>query len=74
MAVNATPPLTTVYQPGREKGATAAALVALLLDGGDASHRSLETKLAIRASTGAPRGAAPLASAPLAAASRSRSG
>jgi DNA-binding LacI/PurR family transcriptional regulator len=56
MSANAIPSLTTVYQPGREKGAVAAELVALLLDGGAATHRSLETRLAIRASTAAPRG------------------
>jgi DNA-binding LacI/PurR family transcriptional regulator len=64
MAANAMPPLTTVYQPGREKGAVAAALVALLLDGVDAEHRQvlhrrLETRLMVRASTAAPREAAP---------------
>jgi DNA-binding LacI/PurR family transcriptional regulator len=60
MAARATPPLTTVRQPGREKGAVAAALVVDLLDGGDeldrdALHRRLPTELMVRASTGAPR-------------------
>jgi DNA-binding LacI/PurR family transcriptional regulator len=55
MAVNATPPLTTVRQPSREKGAAAAALVVELLGGGVARHRCLETQLMIRASTAAPR-------------------
>jgi len=55
MAASAMPPLTTVHQPGREKGATAAALVALLLDGGKVEHRCLETRLVIRESTAAPR-------------------
>jgi DNA-binding LacI/PurR family transcriptional regulator len=60
MATGALPPLTTVHQPGREKGAAAAALVALLLDGVDAQdrqalHRCLETRLVIRESTAAPR-------------------
>jgi hypothetical protein len=57
-AASAMPPLTTVHQPGREKGAVAAALVALLLEGGDAEHRCLETRLMIRASTAAPRASA----------------
>jgi alanine racemase len=60
MAASAMPPLTTLRQPGREKGVAAAALVDLLLDGGDALrrdalHRRLETTLVIRASTAAPR-------------------
>ena len=55
MAVNSMPPLTTVHQPGREKGSVAAALVALLLDGGAADHRCLETSLMVRSSTAAPR-------------------
>jgi DNA-binding LacI/PurR family transcriptional regulator len=57
-AASANPPLTTVHQPGREKGAVAADLVALLLEGGDASHRLLDTRLMIRASTAAPRASA----------------
>jgi LacI family transcriptional regulator len=56
MAESALPPLTTVCQPGREKGAVAAELVARLLDGGDADHRCLDTRLVVRASTAAPRG------------------
>jgi DNA-binding LacI/PurR family transcriptional regulator len=64
MAANAMPPLTTVYQPGREKGSVAADLVALLLDGGDAGHRCLDTRLAIRSSTAAPRKAAPSSATP----------
>ena len=55
MASRATPALTTVHQPGREKGSAAAALVVELLEGGDAEHRSLDTALVIRASTAAPR-------------------
>jgi len=59
-AARAMPPLTTVRQPGREKGAAAAALVVQLLEGVDAEHRQvmhrhLETELVIRASTAAPR-------------------
>jgi alanine racemase len=54
-AASALPPLTTLRQPGREKGAVAADLVALLLEGGEASHRRLETQLMIRASTAAPK-------------------
>jgi DNA-binding LacI/PurR family transcriptional regulator len=57
-AARANPPLTTVRQPGREKGAVAAALVAELLDGGLARHRCLDTELVLRASTAAPRDAA----------------
>ena len=57
-AASANPPLTTVHQPGREKGAVAADLVALLLEGGDAGHRLLDTRLMIRASTAAPRASA----------------
>jgi len=60
MAAGAMPPLTTVRQPGREKGEVAAALVVLLLEGVDAPnrpalHRCLETQLMIRASTAMPR-------------------
>jgi alanine racemase len=54
-AALAVPPLTTVRQPGREKGAAAAALVVSLLAGGTVSHRRLDTELVIRASTAAPR-------------------
>jgi alanine racemase len=57
-AARASPPLTTVRQPGREKGAVAAALVAEILDGGLARHRCLGTELVLRASTAAPRDAA----------------
>jgi len=57
MSANAIPPLTTVYQPGREKGAAAAELVALLLDGGVAEHRRLGTRLVVRSSTAEPRAA-----------------
>jgi DNA-binding LacI/PurR family transcriptional regulator len=60
MAASAMPPLTTVRQPGREKGEVAAALVVLLLEGVDAKHRPalhrrLETELMVRASTAMPR-------------------
>ncbi len=51
----ACPPLTTVRQPGREKGSTAAALVVSLLAGGSASHSRLGTELLIRGSVAAPR-------------------
>jgi LacI family transcriptional regulator len=59
-AASASPPLTTVRQPGREKGEAAAALVAQLLDGVEdrhrpALHRCLDTALMIRASTASPR-------------------
>ncbi|MGA2546089.1 MAG: LacI family DNA-binding transcriptional regulator [Rectinemataceae bacterium] len=55
MAAVATPHLTTVHQPGREKGAAAAALVIDLLEGREAPHRRLEASLVIRASTAPPR-------------------
>jgi DNA-binding LacI/PurR family transcriptional regulator len=60
-AARALPPLTTVHQPGRKKGAAAAAIVVDLLDGGDeldreALHRRMDTSLVVRASTGVPRG------------------
>jgi Transcriptional regulators len=59
-AARALPPLTTVHQPGREKGSAAAALVVELLEGVDAEHRRtmhrrLETQLMVRLSTAAPR-------------------
>jgi DNA-binding LacI/PurR family transcriptional regulator len=54
-AAIAQPPLTTVRQPGREKGAAAAALVVSLLNGGPVEHRRLGTELAFRASLGPPR-------------------
>jgi DNA-binding LacI/PurR family transcriptional regulator len=55
-AAIARPPLTTVRQPGRGKGAAAAALVVDLLAGRKATHRRLETELILRASLAAPRG------------------
>ena len=60
MAAGAMPPLTTVHQPGREKGSVAAALVVVLLEGSEALnrealHRRLETTLVVRSSTAAPR-------------------
>ncbi|HUW41101.1 MAG TPA: LacI family DNA-binding transcriptional regulator [Rectinemataceae bacterium] len=58
MAALVSPPLTTVRQPGREKGQAAALLVIELLEGEEAAHRCLETALAARASTAAPREAA----------------
>jgi DNA-binding LacI/PurR family transcriptional regulator len=58
-AAQAFPPLTTLRQPGREKGAAAASLVLALLAGEAAQHRRLETELVIRGSLTAPR---PLAS------------
>jgi alanine racemase len=56
LAAIANPPLTTVRQPGREKGARAAKLALSLLEGGEASHLRLPTELVLRASTAAPRG------------------
>jgi alanine racemase len=55
MAALVAPPLTTVRQPGREKGQVAASLVLELLEGKEAAHRCLETELVARASTAAPR-------------------
>ena len=55
LAALASPPLTTVRQPGSEKGATAASLVVELLAGNQAGHRCLDTELVVRASTAAPR-------------------
>ncbi|MDA8425370.1 MAG: LacI family DNA-binding transcriptional regulator [Treponema sp.] len=60
MATMASPPLTTVRQPGREKGRAAASLAIELLEGAPATHRRLETVLAPRASTAAPRSAPPV--------------
>ncbi|HTX73871.1 MAG TPA: LacI family DNA-binding transcriptional regulator [Rectinemataceae bacterium] len=55
LAALVSPPLTTVRQPGREKGAAAASLVVQLLGGQSAEHRRLPTELVVRASTAAPR-------------------
>jgi alanine racemase len=65
-AAIAQPPLTTVRQPGREKGSVAAALVVALLEGGPVTHRRLETELVVRNSLAAPRPV--IASRPVAAA------
>jgi DNA-binding LacI/PurR family transcriptional regulator len=54
-AALASPPLTTVRQPGMEKGAVAASLVLRLLEGGEASHQRLETALVFRESAAPPR-------------------
>lgn len=51
----AEPPLTTIRQPGREKGAVAAALALGLLEGNAAAHCVLGTELVRRASAAAPR-------------------
>ncbi len=55
-AQRALPALTTVHQPGRDKGAAAGALVVSLLAGGSAAHLRLPTSLVVRSSSGAPRG------------------
>lgn len=47
----AEPPLTTIRQPGREKGARAAELALALLDGEAATHLLLPAVLVVRAST-----------------------
>lgn len=54
LAAIAEPPLTTVHQPGREKGSTAASLALRLLDGEEASHRVLDAALIVRGSTARP--------------------
>lgn len=51
MAMTAYPPLTTVHQPGREKGARGAALALALLEGREAGHIKLSAELVVRAST-----------------------
>ncbi len=53
-ALLAEPPLTTVRQPGVEKGAAAATTVLTLLAGGRAEHCLLETELLVRGSVGDP--------------------
>lgn len=54
VAMTADPPLTTVHQPGRAKGARAAALAVALLEGREAQHLRLPAELMARASTGRP--------------------
>lgn len=54
LAAIANPPLTTVHQPGREKGARAAKLALAILEGGEAEHLTLPTELVVRASTARP--------------------
>jgi alanine racemase len=54
-AILALPPLTTVRQPGREKGAAAAAMVMSLLENRRVEHCRMETLLLVRGSTAAPR-------------------
>jgi alanine racemase len=54
LAAIAEPPLTTVHQPGREKGSTAASLALHLRDGEPASHRVLAAELIVRSSTARP--------------------
>ncbi len=53
-AALANPPLTTLRQPGTEKGRVAAEMVLDILDGGEVSHRRLEADLVVRASTAIP--------------------
>ncbi|MBL8966127.1 MAG: LacI family DNA-binding transcriptional regulator [Spirochaetaceae bacterium] len=53
------PPLTTVHQPGLEKGAAAATLALALLAGEAVGHRILSAELVVRGSTAAPRVGAP---------------
>jgi alanine racemase len=60
-AALAEPGLTTVRQPGEEKGAAAADLVVRLLAGEPAAHSILGTELVMRGSMAAPRGTGPRA-------------
>ncbi len=59
------PPLTTIRQPGSEKGAKAAALALALLAGDAVSHLVLRAELVVRGSTAAPR-SGPLQAPPVA--------
>ena len=54
-SARARPALTTIRQPGREKGACAASLAFSLLEGGAVSHVLLPAELVVRGSTTAPR-------------------
>lgn len=54
LAAMVDPPLTTVHQPGREKGSCAAHLALELLEGGSPGHRLLDAAIVLRGSTGAP--------------------
>jgi DNA-binding LacI/PurR family transcriptional regulator len=54
-AERALPALTTVRQPGREKGSAAGALVVSILAGLDVAHLILPTSLVVRSSSAAPR-------------------
>jgi alanine racemase len=59
LAAHVDPPLTTVNQPVREKGATAVELLAAAIELGEANrprHLRLPTRLVVRGSTGPPRG------------------
>jgi LacI family transcriptional regulator len=59
LAAHVDPPLTTVNQPVREKGARAVELLADAIEQGEANravHRRLPTRLVVRGSTGPPRG------------------
>lgn len=49
------PALTTVHQPGRDKGSAAGDLVVKLLAGGATTHLTLPTSLVVRLSSGNPR-------------------
>lgn len=54
-AALASPPLTTIRQPGYQKGATAAGLALALLEEGRAAHCILPAELIRRGSTAAPK-------------------
>ena len=56
VAAHVEPPLTTVHQPIREKGAAAARLLLAVIERRDPSHeqRRLPTRLVVRGSTGPP--------------------
>ena len=56
LAASTDPPLTTVHQPVRDKGQTAARLLIAAIDDRSQApaHERLETRLVIRSSTGRP--------------------
>ncbi|HUX41296.1 MAG TPA: LacI family DNA-binding transcriptional regulator [Rectinemataceae bacterium] len=55
LASRSSPTLTTIHQPGLEKGAVAARIVIELLEGGQAESRNLVASLVARESTTRPR-------------------
>ncbi len=59
LAVLSEPPLTTVHQPGREKGSSAASLALAILEGREATHIRFPASLVVRGSTASPRSPGP---------------